>query len=160
MRTIYNDLETLKANGFMGGVSVKNLKSGCVNIPNEPGVYVITKPVDKESSFLKIGTGGFFKGKDPNVSISELEANWVDNTIVVYIGKATSLKKRLKRFMDFGSGSSVGHWGGRLIWQLSYADQLQVWWKPVDENPRDVEWSMIQDFKQEYGLRPFANLQD
>ena len=42
--------------------------------------------------FLSRGTGGFFKGKDPNVSITELETNWVENTCVVYIGKAGKLK--------------------------------------------------------------------
>lgn len=69
--------------------------------------------------FLSHGTGGFFKGKDPNVSITELETNWVENTCVVYIGKAgTTLQKRLNQYLKFGNGQNIGHWGGRYIWQI------------------------------------------
>jgi hypothetical protein len=47
-----------------------------------------------------------------------LIANWVDGAEVVYIGKADQLKRRLTQFADFGGGKPIGHWGGRLIWQL------------------------------------------
>ncbi len=159
MNSIYNSIDILKQNGFNGGLSIAALKRSCSILPDAPGVYLITKPLEQKADFLTVGTGGHFKGKNPNVPISELEANWIDESIVVYIGKATSLRSRLNQYMKFGSGKNVGHWGGRYIWQLSYADELLVWWLPND-NPRDTEKEMINDFKQEYGLRPFANLQD
>ena len=52
-------------------------------------------------NFLPVGTGGLFKGEDPNVSIAELQNNWVEGTPVVYIGKATSIKKRLSQYSAF-----------------------------------------------------------
>lgn len=159
MNSIYSNIESLKSNGFTGGISIAALKRSCSILPDVPGVYLVTKGPEQNASFLEVGTGGHFKGKNPNVPISELEANWVDESIVVYIGKATSLKSRLSQYMRFGSGKNVGHWGGRYIWQLSYADELLVWWMPVN-NPRDTEKDLINRFKQEYGVRPFANLMD
>ncbi len=159
MNSIFNNIEKLKQSGFKGGISVATLKSSCSILPDVPGVYLITKPLEQEASFLEVGSGGHFKGKNPNVPICELEAHWVDDSIVVYIGKATSLKSRINQYMKFGSGKNIGHWGGRYIWQLSNADELLVWWIPVD-NPRDTEKELIKVFKQEFGVRPFANLQD
>lgn len=157
-KSVFNDFDELK-NVFSGGTLVRILKEGTSNIPDVPGVYFITKKNDEPASFLKIGTGGHFKDKDPNVEITELSSNWVNDTIVVYIGKATSLKRRLRQYMQFGKGKKIGHWGGRYIWQLSYADDLQVWWFPTDR-PRDLEQRLIAEFKKEYGKRPFANLVD
>ena len=87
--------------------------------------------------FLSRGTGGFFKGKDPNVSITELGTNWVKNTCVVYIGKAgTTLRKRLNQYLKFGNGQNIGHWGGRYIWQIKNSGNLLLCWKPTpDEDP-------------------------
>lgn len=65
--------------------------------------------------------------------------------------------------MQFGQGEPIGHWGGRLIWQLKDAKDLIVCWKVLgkDEEPREVEKEMIQAFKKGHdGKRPFANLQD
>lgn len=118
--------------------------------------------------FLEVGTGGFFKEQDPNVAVEELQEKWVDGSHVMYIGKAggkegkATLKSRLKQYLGFGAGKAVGHRGGRYIWQLSDSRSLVVCWKILhDEEPRDVEARMIQDFKREHnGQRPFANLQD
>ena len=63
--------------------------------------------------------------------------------------------------MRFGKGCSVGHWGGRLIWQLKDADDLVVCWKKTEEDPRGAEKKMIKDFKEQHnGRRPYANLKD
>ena len=162
METImhYKDLEELKSAGFVGFKTVAEMQSGgCRELPLAGGVYMIIRPLNKKPQFLQVGSGGHFKGKDPNVSIEELKANWVDNTCVLYIGKATSLKKRLSQYMSFGRGSNVGHWGGRLIWQLADVGQMLVCWKTTSDVPRKVEENMIADFKDQYGQWPFANLQ-
>ena len=159
MNSIYNDIESLRTYGFNGGVPIASLKTNCSMIPDVQGIYLITKELKQKASFLKVGTGGHFKGKNPNVAIQELEMNWVEESVVVYIGKATSLRTRLSQYMKFGSGKNIGHWGGRYIWQLSYANELLVWWMPVND-PREIEKELINNFTQEYGVRPFANLQD
>ena len=63
---------------------------------------------------------------------------------------------------EFGAGKKVPHWGGRLVWQLSDAEQMLVCWKVIAERePRTVEKMIIGKFKQLHrGMRPFANLRD
>jgi len=157
----FSSLDSLKKAGFRGFNTVAEMKDGlCMRLPDFPGVYIIFRYDDTAPKFLQVGSGGFFKGKDPNVSIAELQANWVPEAHVVYIGKATSLKKRLGQYMRFGDGKNVGHWGGRYIWQLADADDLIVCTKLTEEDPRAVEADLIQDFISQYGQRPFANLKD
>jgi hypothetical protein len=92
---------------------------------------------------------------------------WVDDTIVVYIGKAgkdgssATLQSRLRQYFGFGQGKNVGHWGGRLIWQLKNSADLVVCWKALPTaDPRTVEAELIQDFASKFSNRPFANLAD
>lgn len=149
--------------GFKGFKTVSQMiDNGLSTVTSAGGVYMILyfNPTGAMPQFLPVGTGGFFKGKDPNVSIEELQANWVDGTPVVYIGKATSLKSRLSQYMRFGQGANVGHFGGRYIWQIPGSENLLVCWKPTDSDPRTVEAELIQQFVSEFGKRPFANLRD
>ena len=161
------DRHFLQQNGFSGFVTVEQLKKRIDDVPAEQGVYVVLYPEETEPDFIQKGTGGFYKGEDPNVTISKLRNNWVNGADIVYIGKAggkkvkTTLRKRLSQYMQFGSGKPVGHWGGRYIWQLANADNLVVCWKVLNTDPRDCERQMIMDFKAaNAGKRPFANLRD
>lgn len=163
------DRELLKTLGFEGFKSMSELMAGAKSqIPYQMGVYVILRESNSEPIFMEEGTGGFFKGKNPNVSLSELRSNWVDGTSIVYIGKAggtgssATLNKRLGQYLRFGQGANVGHWGGRYIWQLQDSRDLIVCWKKLSsEEPREMEQKMIEEFKSKHsGMRPFANLTD
>lgn len=110
------------------------------------------------ATFAERSCGGWFKGKDPTVPREALDANWVDGAEVIYIGKAEELKRRLTQFADFGAGKAIGHWGGRLIWQLPSIDELLVAWKETPGRvPIEVEAELIASFRQAYGKPPFAN---
>lgn len=157
----YSNIEELKKAGFVGFKTVAEMKQyGRRILPDSGGIYMIIRPYTNKPLFLPIGTGGHYKGKNPNVSVQELNDNWVENTCVLYIGKATSLKTRVSTYMSFGKGAAVGHWGGRLLWQLADADEMLVCWKETEEIPRKVEEGLIADFKKIYGQWPFANLRD
>ena len=165
--TIMMNRELLQAQGFEGFRTIGGLMNGVRTlIPAQMGVYVVLRESESAPQFLSEGTGGFFKGRNPNVSIAELKANWVEGAQVVYIGKAggfgssATLQKRLLQYLHFGQGVNVGHWGGRYIWQLADSRDLVVCWKKLaNEDPRDVERMMIQEFKTAHtGKRPFANL--
>lgn len=123
---MFQELTKIKEAGFTGFKTVAQLWNDNSNIPNEKGVYLIINPDCTKNHFTIKGVGGFFKGKDPNLSVNDLKANWVDDCYVLYIGQAggngsaATLKKRLKQYLDFGKGKPVGHYGGRLIWQLSH----------------------------------------
>ena len=156
----FNDLNELKKEGFVGFKKMEELFRDSSILPDCNGVYLVLHLDLDPIEFLEIGTGGFFKGKYPNVTISELKANWVANTRVVYIGKATSLKSRLRQYFKFGQGKNIGHYGGRLIWQLKNSKDLVVCWKSVATDPRELESQLIKMFVANYSKRPFANLAD
>lgn len=154
----FNDVNEFKKAGFTGFKKMSDLFIDSTMLPNNNGVYLVLNMENKKGEFLNIGTGGYFKAKNPNISIDELNANWVDGTKVVYIGKATSLQSRLRQYFRFGQGKNVGHYGGRLIWQLKYSKELVVCWKTLDTDPRVFEADLIRKFVSTYGHRPFANL--
>lgn len=160
-------IQQWREKGFEGFYTVKELNTLKVSrqfssiVPATKGVYLFLRLNNTKPTFLEKGTGGGYKGKDPNVSIAELQENWVNDTPIMYIGKATKLKSRLSAYLRFGNNQSTSHWGGRLIWQLADSNDLIVCWKTTQEDPREVEKGMIQEFKKEHGgQRPFANLED
>lgn len=94
--------------------------------------------------FLSHSIGGHFKGREPAVSIQELQHAWVSQSVVIYIGKAAALRNRPRGYMRFGDEKPAPHWGGRYIWQLADAKSLLVRWKATpDEGPRLVERRLI-----------------
>ena len=158
--TNFRELANLEQNGLTGFVSISLLQeSQCRNIPSERGVYLILYTLKSKPRFLNKSIGGHFKGKDPTVSIAELESKWIDSTVVIYIGKATNLKKRLWQYMCFGQGKPSPHIGGRFIWQIHEPGKLLVCWKSTtNENPREIEKSLVREFESQYGKLPFANV--
>ena len=162
----YNNYKAILSSGFFGFESVKNLTDdGCKSVSKQRGVYLILHLKKSSPKFLSESAGGYFKRKNPTVDVSKLKSNWVEDTIVIYIGQAgggnsnATLQKRLEQYMRFGQGIPVGHWGGRYIWQLSNNRELIVCWKPIsNDDPREIEKIHIQEFASIYGKRPFANL--
>lgn len=161
----FNDINEIRKAGFTGFKSIRELYADPSILPSTRGVYLVLNCDKKKPVYLTIGTGGHFKGRNPNVSIQELENNWLTDSLVIYIGKAggikskATLKSRLRQYLKFGQGHAIGHWGGRYIWQLAFSGQLIVCWKTLpDEDPRSIEAALILDFADQFGKRPFANL--
>ena len=149
---------------FKGFITIKELNENPNLIPDVRGVYKVIFKGSKPS-YLDEGTCGRFKDREPNVSVKVLKENWIEGADVVYIGKAGSptgqatLRKRIKQYLKIGQGKKVGHWGGRFIWQLKDSDQLQFCWcETPNDDPSEIETDLIQEFRQEHGSRPFANL--
>lgn len=152
-------------NGFTKVGKIRDWEKWIDRVPQEKGVYVITRTTTDAPTFCEVGTGGFFKGKDPNVSIEELAKKWYySNDRIVYVGRAnydndnpksanceSTIQSRLKDYMRFGHGKKVGHKGGRYIWQLADAEELEVWYMATD-NPQTLESELIKKHE------PFANL--
>lgn len=159
--------EQLKTQGFQGFKTISVLQKNDIFLPDKMGVYLILAPDNFQIEFIENGTGGFFKGKNPNVSIDELAYNWVEDANILYIGKAggsdskATLYSRIKQYLNFGLNKPVGHWGGRYIWQLKNSGELIVCWKILkDIEPASYESALIDAFRKTYGKRPFANLKD
>jgi|WetSurMetagenome_2_1015567.scaffolds.fasta_scaffold227000_3 hypothetical protein len=157
----FGSIEDIEQHGFNGFVAVSTLReTACCQVPEVPGVYLVIRPQPQPVIFLDHSTGGHFKRRDPDITIQELQQAWVTGSIVIYIGKASDLRRRLRSYMRFGYGEPAHHWGGRYIWQLAEAGHLLVCWKMTpDEISRSAESHLIQEFIARYGKRPFANRQ-
>ncbi|MEP2445792.1 MAG: hypothetical protein ABJI69_01080 [Balneola sp.] len=161
----FNDIDDLKAYGFSGFKKIQDLWINSSIIPTTMGVYLIWNPFYDRAEFLHPGVGGHFKNRNPNVMQEVLLANFNPESKVVYIGKAGSLtgnatlQSRLRQYLRFGQGSKVGHWGGRYIWQLKHHKNLMIAWKRTpNQEPRDIEKELLQQYLSQFGTLPFANL--
>jgi hypothetical protein len=92
------------------------------------------------------------------VHIELLQRQWVPGAPVIYIGKGDDLNKRIGAFIAFGAGKPVGHWGGRLVWQIAESPRFLIAWRKCSK-PREQEKELLLEFEAQYGRLPFANLQ-
>ncbi len=163
-----NDFDASLLAGFSQGMTFAELRAERHHGPDrKPGVYAVVYPSQAHPKFLECGCGGWFRKKDPNVDIKELEKRWVPNSRVLYIGKAgapnenVDLRDRISQFSRFGLGTNASHWGGRHIWQIEGSSELVVKWKPTfDQVPFGVEQRLLLKFASHYGRAPFANLKN
>ncbi|MCW3491534.1 hypothetical protein [Dethiobacter alkaliphilus] len=158
------NIDYLRNEGFEGFYSIKKLKLNCNRVPKVKGVYVVCRHQNYKSKYLRQSCGGWYKS-DPTVEVTKLKSKWIENTDVLYIGRAggtkekTTLHSRIKAYMQFGSGLPISHWGGRYIWQLRGHNNFLVAVKVLHkEEPAKLETKMLEDFISIYGKLPFANL--
>jgi len=162
--TSFNSVKDIAALGFQGFARIADYPNWRLSVPDGQGVYVVISQVPHNPEYLESGSGGFFRGRDPNVAIALLRNRWVSDTVLLYVGKAggTGLKSGLRRrigdYMRFGMGKPVGHWGGRLIWQLADSSELLICWCKTKDEPRTVERKLIAEFNARFLHQPFANL--
>ena len=162
----YTNVDKIKSEGFEGFVTLKDLiEENCNQVPLKAGVYFVLYLNERKPTLIDESLGGHFKGRNPTVTIKELEVNWNEGTIVIYIGKAggeksnATLQSRLRQYMRFGKGEPVGHSTERYIWQIYDSKNLKISWKVIeDSNSRNIEKDLISDFISQFGKRPFANL--
>lgn len=148
----------LESAGFTGFSPVTALQASAEGVPPGPGVYVMLAPAARPGRFLETSAGGWFKGKDPTVPVDLLRNRWNEATVTLYLGKATSLRSRLRQLVRFGEGAPVGHWGGRYLWQVEGSPEFLVAWLE-DEEPEVTESRLLGSFVSTFGALPFANIQ-
>ena len=69
----FNDIAEFKKVGFTGFKRISDLFMDSSMLPNKKGVYLVLNSENKSGDFLVVGTGGHFKGKNPNISLAELK---------------------------------------------------------------------------------------
>lgn len=141
------------------------------SIENVSGVYRVYKPEGFQVR-IKESTDAIeeYNGKSLLYSTERLEWKWSQiceatphGCDVLYIGKADSsknrgLRSRVTELVMYSYVEVKNHRGGRALWQIENNKQLRV--EIIEcENPKDVERSMINDYKEQHGVYPFANWQ-
>lgn len=148
---------------FKGFKTIRELKESCSEVPSSNGVYLVLRRNNQQPIFSISSLGGYVKvpNDSPCYSLSYLQEQYVNGTCILYIGKSTNMRSRLRSYMRFGQGKRASHGGGRAIWQMTDVDDFVICWAETLENSRMVEWRMIQAFKLSHeGKRPFANMSD
>lgn len=148
---------------FKGFKTIRELKESCSEVPSSNGVYLVLRRNNQQPIFSISSLGGYVKvpNDSPCYSLSYLQEQYVNGTCILYIGKSTNMRSRLRSYMRFGQGKRASHGGGRAIWQMADVDDFVICWAETLENSRMVEWRMIQAFKLSHeGKRPFANMSD
>ncbi|WP_341395528.1 hypothetical protein [Arthrobacter sp. G119Y2] len=156
--------KSLTGDGFTGFRPIMSLDVN--RIPHRQGIFVLLRPAEFEPRFLAVSTAGVFKKKNPSLSRTELSAEWVPDADVLFIGKAGAgskgnrgLRRQISEFLDFGNGKPPGHWDGRLIWQLTDAEDLLVAWKELPAEELNAALAAYHaQFLGLHGRLPFANL--
>lgn len=151
-------IDALEPGGSHGFIPVSQLREcKCQCVSEASGIYLTVLPESMKVSFLECSPAGHFKGRDPTVGEDCLRGRWVPDAPVLYVGSSAHLRKRLNRFLDFGYGCAVGHWGGRLVWQIANAQDLLIVWHPCHAHT-EVEAEALSRFRRAHGRLPFANL--
>jgi len=156
----------LHREGFEGFRTVAQLYAdGCEEIPNLRGIFAIVRESLDPPKFLARSSATRFRDTDPTLPVAELEQLWVPGAQILCFARArgpgvrSRLKQRVKRYLRFGHGRHVAHWGGRAVWQLSDRSDLLVAWKPTPkDDPARAENEYQAEFERHYGALPFANL--
>lgn len=154
------DRDWLIERDFRDFVSISELReSRLQHVPDRPGVYAVLRESTSRPEFLARSPAGHFKGKDPTVSRTEVEARWNERSRILYLGATIrTLKTRLCELLDFGSGQAVGHWGGRIMWQVAGSEELLVGWNTATRDPHGIKAELLLEHEQEAQRMPFANL--
>ena len=132
------------------------------SIPAESGIYKIYMPSDFEI-VISSGTDAVntYKGRSLLYPTEKLEDKWsviqkADKEGILYIGKADDLRKRITELIEYGYGKPVPHRGGRAVWQLENNKKLLIE-MILCEKPREKERQMLIEYRERYGVYPFAN---
>lgn len=152
----------LAKDGFEGFVPFAELRTA--RVPAEPGIYIVLRTAKEMPRFLEHTVAGDHRGRDQSVPIATLDAKWVRDAEVLYVGKANArasgpaLKARLGEYRRLGEGKDASHRGGLYIWQLAdHADLLVCWKAMPDEMVKAEESRLIAAFAANFGRWPFAN---
>jgi hypothetical protein len=144
---------------FRPACTIAEWPSCQMTVPGDRGVYAIRWPEGRPPIFLAKNPGGWLRGKgDPTMATAYLATKWTDDSCVLYLGMAKSLRDRIDLLVLFGAGHPVRHWAGRALWQLDGIADARIYWLAT---PSDcelcIEHELLTAFRSAYGKLPYAN---
>lgn len=156
-RELLSSIAGLRAQGFEGFVPMGDLD--LLDVPTTPGIYAVLRDGDDHPEVAENNVGGWFKKKDPTIPRELAAVRLLPGVQLLYLGKASlgtratrGLRTRVEEFLRFGRGLPVGHWGGRLIWQLHQPERLLLAWKIIEDDDPTCQAGAGQDLSVKYIL--------
>ena len=136
------------------------LKADWKDIPGMPGIYEIVLPKGVELSV----------NSEPGSAMHALPAteeyllekwNRIQRsrpTSILYIGKGSNLRKRIRDLARFGLGLAANHHGGEWMWQVKEIRSavVRIYGCPKGKEVAFEKWRLYHFFL-EHGDWPFAN---
>ena len=175
MTTTLNDIEKeigLKLNGpikWKDKISCKNEGIYIVVTPNEETTSLILNE-EAIKSWIEKANNMNIGNEQPTYENLKNELNrfWFNNEIVLYVGKAKSIQKRVNQYYRTKIGKEKPHSGGYWIKTLAFLNDCVIYWVECD-NSEKIEEQILSFFnnhhlsdkeipKEPLSL-PFANLE-
>ena len=130
------------------------------DLPTSPGVYTVCLPGWEAGSFTD-RAGRAQRAKPADVSQLSHKRERIltaGPTDILYIGKASDTRKRVRQLARFGVGRAYNHKGGEWLWQLDGIDEAQVhMWFCLRGRLESLECDLLDCFQAEHGDLPLAN---
>lgn len=135
-------------------------RASWADLPNDPGIYVVSWPIGEAVEFLETPGGATFATRaDP----AHLRRKWEDiqkvkPTDLIYFGKADKIRQRIRQLARFGVGRARNHVGGEWLWQIAGIENtsLLIQVCPMGRQLGFENW-LLEAFFGEHGNYPFAN---
>ena len=136
-------------------MKIKDLiKDGYSNISKDSGVYIVKAPKDFTVTF----NGNKVNSICNPYPVLDLQDkyNKVNDKMVIYIGKAKNLQRRIRQYINFGENKGKIHKGGRAIFQINNYEELEIEYI-VCGNYFEKERELQLEYKEINKELPLAN---
>lgn len=135
-------------------------RSHWTDIPKCQGVYVVYWTLTKPPTFKgTMGVATYATPTLPGVLRARCERICKKSpTDIIYIGKANSIRTRVRTLAGFGVGKSDKHKGGEWMWQISHIETAGVLVQtcPSGRQVGFENW-LLEEFRRQHGDWPLAN---
>lgn len=135
-------------------------RSTWLDIPVEAGIYVVYLP---DSSTFDVGPSVGQAIYATPISVVDLRKKWDQindqvQTDILYIGKGSNLRRRIRRLVRYGVGRTSKHDGGEWLWQVTGIRSARLLAKTCPSGGEaTLEHDLLREFCNQHGDLPFAN---
>lgn len=133
---------------------VSSPRARWVDLPKEAGVYVVytpTPPIFQAQTALQARS---------LAEVTFLQNKWqaTQPTDILYIGKASNIRQRVRALVRFGVGKAKNHRGGEWLWQVANIRQAKLLTQTCPTGQDEpFESYLLAQFKEAHGQLPLAN---
>jgi hypothetical protein len=80
-------IDQVSTAGFSDPTTIDELRrTRRESVPRRTGVYLFARDAESAPKFRILSTGGWFNGLDPNCPLDVIQAKWMADAHIVYVG--------------------------------------------------------------------------